>query len=126
MSTQFENVKLVGTHFRDQLAKDIVAAMSKTNLVKLLREPDNKYDPNAIQVLSLRGVHLGYIEAGQAIWIADQMDEDLHVDWQGEVTEFSVGTRVTYPILTVSRFVAEEPVGSANFSLHSQDEGGTK
>lgn len=41
--------------------------------IKLIREPKNKHDSNAIAVMSPRGVQLGYINAERAPYIGGRM-----------------------------------------------------
>lgn len=111
----YMNVKLVGTHFRPQQAKDIVALMQVGAVITFEREPTNEFDPNAIKCMHL-GHHIGYIEAQQAIWIAPEMDQALDPDaptdsegnpdmtvhgWTGDVVDFHETTRVRYPVMTV-------------------------
>ena len=70
---KFENVAVVGMHFRGQEAKDAAANLPIGTELKLVREPDNKYDYNALQVF-LEDQFLGYVEASQAAWISPHID----------------------------------------------------
>lgn len=53
--------------------------------VELLPEPKNKYDSNAIAVVSPRGIQLGYINAERAPYIGGRMSrgEDVEAIFQG-------------------------------------------
>lgn len=76
MST-FNNVQLVGMHFRGQHAKEYAAALQPGDTLLLEREPDNEYDENAIKVLTPGddGFHLAYVNKETAAWLAPEMDE---------------------------------------------------
>lgn len=49
------------------------ACLSEGDDVKLRREPDNKYDENAVAIYSPRG-KIGYIPAKHAFWVARAID----------------------------------------------------
>lgn len=106
MSNNFENVNLVGTHFRGVDARNIVASFHEGLVVQLEREHDNDYDEYAIKTM-YKGIHVGYIEKGQASWIAPDMDADPEQPWIGTVTSFLEGSRVTYPVLTCAMDMSE-------------------
>lgn len=85
--TLFPNVALVGARFRGPDAVAICNDLEGKELT-LLREPDNAYDPNAIQVF-FHDMHIAYVERGQAAWIAPLMDEGAsasiaHTGYVGE------------------------------------------
>ena len=65
--------KLVGMNFRPMEAQVVALALVAGQPVVLEAEPMNKYDPNAIKVLSddAEGLFLGYVIA------RDKMAEDL-------------------------------------------------
>lgn len=46
-------------------------------MVGLIREPENRYDPNAIKVLNMRGLQVGYIERSVAGALAPLVDQGL-------------------------------------------------
>lgn len=52
---------------------DLVASLPSGEPLTLQREPDNQYDPRAIQVHA-RGVHLGYIASRENADLARAMD----------------------------------------------------
>lgn len=73
----FENVAVVGMHFRERdgiPAKEIVSNFVPPLELTLEREPMNPYDHYAIKVL-YQDQHIGYIEATSACFIAPYLDE---------------------------------------------------
>lgn len=75
----FPDVAIVGMHFREKEgipAKEITASFEQGQHVELEREPKNKFDEYAIKAI-FNGMHIGYLEASQAMWIAPNMDEGL-------------------------------------------------
>ena len=50
--------------------------------VRLVREPNNAYDPNAIQVVLQAGETLGYLTSEFAAMLAKQMDAGICVQSQ--------------------------------------------
>ena len=73
----FPNVQVVGMHIRGEHAKAWAQAVQPDTEVFVAREPDNEYDPSAIKVMWGSPVlqHMGYIERGQAAFIAPWIDE---------------------------------------------------
>ncbi len=47
--------------------------------VTLVSEPRNPVDPNAVMVVSARGVQIGYLTADRAPWIAGMLNEGREV-----------------------------------------------
>jgi hypothetical protein len=47
--------------------------------LELRREPENRYDPNAIAVLLEDGRQIGYLSRENAEWVAEVMDRDRRV-----------------------------------------------
>jgi hypothetical protein len=67
---------LRGNNFRPIEAKVIANNLEEGNVLILMREPGNQYDPNAIQVLDPNTeVHLGYVAKEVAVELAPLMDE---------------------------------------------------
>lgn len=100
--TKFAHVKLVGTHFRGIDAKACVSAFEKGTLVSLRREPENEYDPNAIQVLygpPAEPLHVGYIDKDVAAFLAPRMDEGAATT--ATVVDFLQGGKTMYPLLDI-------------------------
>lgn len=73
MST-YPNVAVVGARFRGADAVALCRTIALGTELRLKREPDNPYDPNAIKVM-FHDQHIGYVERGQAAWIADDLDQ---------------------------------------------------
>lgn len=73
-SPHFPDVAVVGMHFRGDEAKALVASFVPPLELQLEREPSNQYDANAVKVL-YHDTHIGYIERGQAAFIAAYMDD---------------------------------------------------
>ena len=71
----FPEVRLVGAHFRGTEAVEYASALQGGEIFSLEREPENLYDQNAIKVVTPGGLHLAYVERGQAAWISGHMDE---------------------------------------------------
>lgn len=95
----FEEISVVGMHFRGAWAKEYCAALQGGEILRLEREPDNAYDAFAIKVLTPGGQHLGYIEGSKASFIAVEIDEGG--DWVAEVTSTEVRKNNIHPIVTV-------------------------
>ena len=72
----FENVAVVGMHFRGEHAKKFAAELQPGDTLLLEREPDNPYDQNAIKVLvpADEPWHLGYINRTDAAWISPYLE----------------------------------------------------
>lgn len=101
MNEIYHNIRLVGTHFRDQMAKDLVALFSGGEEIELVRELDNPFDVNAIKCL-YADTHIGYVEsANGAAWIAPVWDENPEITWTATVTSFAQPGKVRYPLLTI-------------------------
>jgi hypothetical protein len=54
---------IVGTRFRGPEAVAALARLRPGDRLRLMREPDNEHDPNAVAVYS-RTMHIGYIPRG--------------------------------------------------------------
>lgn len=65
---------IVGTHFRPSEAKQACNQLSEGDTVTLEREPDNKYDANAVAVY-FDGHHIGYIPAANNTQLALALDD---------------------------------------------------
>lgn len=101
MST-FPDVQVVGMHFRGPDAKEAAASLEPGTMLRLEREPDNQYDPNAIKVF-FESLWIGYIERGQAAWIAPLMDEGATPTCTvTEVREIEAGRKTNlHPIVSI-------------------------
>lgn len=96
----YPNVKIVGMHFRGGDAREIAASLTPGSTLRLEREPDNAFDSYAIKAF-VADTHIGYIERGQAMWIAPEMDEGAEM--VATVTGHIEEKRNTYPVVTVER-----------------------
>lgn len=74
----------------------------KGDALKLLREPDNRYDPYAIAVLTLSLVRVGYIRSSRAFTLSTLLDEGLrfncivdHVDIKTRFLNRALRVRIT-------------------------------
>lgn len=65
-------VKVVGVTFDNRQAT--IARLMPGQGVTLQREPDNRYDPNAVAVVTLDGAPAGYLPKVLAACLAPQMD----------------------------------------------------
>lgn len=59
--------------------------------ITLVREPDNKHDPEAVAVYSSRGVQVGYLSADHCSWIGEKIDKGREV--RAIVERVNGGTR---------------------------------
>jgi len=64
-------VALVGMKHRG--TEKLIASLPQGEPLTLVREPTNRYDPNAVQVFA-RGEHVGYVKGSQNRSIAARMD----------------------------------------------------
>lgn len=69
-------VALVGTRFRGLEMVALLASLPQGEALTLVREPDNTYDRNAIQVWA-RGQHIGYVKGTQNRSLAMSMDRAI-------------------------------------------------
>ena len=96
---------VVGMHFREREgvpAKAIVGNMLPGTQLRLEREPDNKFDVNAIKVFSTGNAgehHIGYIEASVACFVAYDMDDSEDVVCT--VDSFEQKRNNLHPIVTI-------------------------
>jgi hypothetical protein len=66
-------VALVGTKYRGQAMLDLLASLPQGEALTLVRERDNRFDRNAVQVWA-RGEHIGYVKGNQNRDLAMAMD----------------------------------------------------
>lgn len=67
-------VALVGTKYRGASMVHLLASLPNGEPLILRREPDNEYDPYAVQVWA-RGQHIGFIPSSQNKPIAKALDK---------------------------------------------------
>lgn len=93
--------RCVGMHFRGARAQALAGALTSGSAMRLEREPENEYDPNAIKVLysSLGGEleHIGYIQRDIASFVAPWMDDG--VEYSVKFLEYQEGRGTNYPYL---------------------------
>jgi hypothetical protein len=63
---------IVGTKHRGRAALTVLARLRPGDRLRLVREPDNRHDPNAIAVYS-ETMHIGYIPRGINRDVADRI-----------------------------------------------------
>jgi hypothetical protein len=73
-----QNSFVAGLQFTEYslLAKDIDAG----DRFSLKREPDNKYDPNAVAIILAPSIRVGYIPKGQNELVARLLDEFVSLE----------------------------------------------
>lgn len=75
-------VALVGMKFRG--TEDLVRSLRQGEALKLVREPDNRFDRFAVQVWA-RGIHVGYLKGSQVKPIARALDSKAMAQDQSAV-----------------------------------------
>lgn len=70
---KFPNVSVVGMYFRGPHAKAWAEQVPIGEELFYEREPENPYDPSAIKIM-YNLEHVGYVERGQAAFIAPHID----------------------------------------------------
>jgi len=60
--------------------QQIIAQCEQGERLRLVREPDNPHDPNAVAVVRLSGEQLGYLSSDLACEIAPRLDRGSRVD----------------------------------------------
>lgn len=63
-----------GLRFRGPEAKSLVSMLRPGDPVGLVREPQNEYDANAVQMI-VQGTFIGYVQADLAVIVAEYMDQ---------------------------------------------------
>ena len=66
------NTAVVGSRYHDG-ALDALYRAAEGQAVELVRQPDNKYDPNAVQVL-IGEVMCGFVPRQDAVQVAAKLD----------------------------------------------------
>lgn len=83
------HTKLKGTTHRDGVTT-VLKSLQPKQVLSLVREPTNQFDPNAIKVY-LGDIHLGYIPKETAPKIKDDVEKGNVVCRVSEVTGGTVG-----------------------------------
>lgn len=68
-------ISVVGGFYRSWEAKTCIRELYAGETVFLKEEPDNPYDPNAIMVLSKKGLHIGYVSKYDILTVKNRMME---------------------------------------------------
>ena len=71
-SLRFE---VAGIRYRDEDAQDAAYGLEEGDYLELEEEPDNRYDPYAVKVLTTDGYHIGYVCASRAPLISRTIDK---------------------------------------------------
>lgn len=71
-SLRFE---VVGLRYRDEDAQYAAYGLEEGDYLELEEEPDNRYDPYAVKVLTTDGYHIGYVCASRAPLISRNIDK---------------------------------------------------
>lgn len=69
---------LAGTRFRSTREQLVAAQLKIDQSVDLVRDPDNKFDPNAIKVMHGEA-HIGFVAREMAKTLAPLMDADRYL-----------------------------------------------
>lgn len=93
----FEDISVVGMHFRGAEVKALVATFVPPITLTLEREPSNPYDPNAIKVF-YENTHIGYINGADAAFISPHLTDEPHV---AQFKFLQESRNNLYPICTV-------------------------
>jgi hypothetical protein len=101
----YEFIQAVGMHFRQQHEKDFMANAEIDYTFRLIREPENQYDENAIKVTYETSdgdiLHCAYINKEEASFIAPDMDANPQAKWYGIIAGFQSTPKVNYPLLNI-------------------------
>lgn len=120
----FNSVPIVGSYFRGKDVQALVATLEVGTRLRLEREPDNTFDQYAIKAF-YEDVHIGYVAANIASWIAPKMDEGLSAVAQiEEMAENAKGN--AQPMCEVMLVTHVEEVVEFEDVNSGQDEAGVK
>jgi hypothetical protein len=73
------DVFIAGFQYYDGMRKDVIRSLRVDDEVILKREPENKYDENAIEVYTPAGHKLGYLPRSDNTVIAAIADQDIDI-----------------------------------------------
>jgi hypothetical protein len=90
---------IVGNNFRDAEARYRYNKLADGEELRLIREPENPYDSNAIQVHTEDGIFLGFIPKARNTSLAKQLDAGLKVTahWDDETEMLEIKVREHRP-----------------------------
>lgn len=81
------HTKLAGVSFEGR--QEVIVRLEPGTPLRLERQPDNQYDPNAIAVFDPRGAHVGFLNRRLASVLAAVLDAGI--DYDVEVTDITGG-----------------------------------
>ncbi len=64
---------IIGMRHRGPEAEQIVRSLAMDEAIVLERDPGNRFDPNAVEVIA-RGEHVGFVPKALAVLLAKDMD----------------------------------------------------
>jgi hypothetical protein len=73
------DIFVAGFQYYDGMRDEVARSLQVGNEVLLKREPENKYDENAIEVYTLSGYKLGYLPRSDNTVIAAIADQDIEI-----------------------------------------------
>lgn len=81
----FENIRVAGVTFNGR--QKYLSKISETDPAELVREPENKYDSNAIKVI-VRNFHMGYIPKQIARELKEYKNLSATIRWINRREEY--------------------------------------
>lgn len=118
--------KVAGVTYRnvDGVSReDLIARCATCDPIKLLREPDNSFDSDAVQVLNQSCQMLGYLHKETAEQIAREAD-DLGRIWQAVVRKVTEGAKGIPPGLVICLYRFSEEFVKENAAKTLRERGG--
>ncbi len=79
---------LAGLSFRPASAKEAFSRLTEGDNVRLIRDADNQYDSNAVQI-HFDGEFIGFVAKEQAAIIAPHLDENADEEFFAECVALS-------------------------------------
>ena len=81
------NTKIAGSSFR----QDVIKTLTVGDQLVIEREPSNEHDANAVKIMTVDGLQVGYLNKDLAAHIAPALDAGF-ITYTGEVTQVTGGT----------------------------------
>lgn len=105
----YDSLTVVGGFYRDWEERDYIEELQPNDEVFFLEEPDNEYDKNAVMVISVTGLHLGYVprtmaRAFKARLMTNKL-QGLVLDYPDNY-QFKVKVSEVYDIVTYNQAVS--------------------
>ena len=73
---------IAGFQYHEGMKLEILSTLDARDELVLVREPQNRYDENAIKITTRTGHKLGYIPRGEAEFLAPLMDQSVQTQTQ--------------------------------------------